>query len=133
MTWHDLAARVGLSITPTMRRVRIMEQAGIIQGYTVLVDTDKMLGSMTAMIGITLDKQVRSVLELFEAHVAMMSEVVFGALMSGDQDYMLKVLVRDLDHYRDLLSRLTEIDGVAHIHSSFVLKLFVDRLTPIPE
>lgn len=126
ITWADLASKVGLSVTPTLRRVRLMEQSGLIRGYSVLVDEALLLGSMGVMIGVTLDKQTRNVLDQFERNVATLPEVVFGSMMSGAQDYLLKAFVRDLSHYQDLLERLTVIEGVAHIHSSFMIKPFVN-------
>lgn len=132
ITWNDLASKVGLSVTPTLRRVRIMEKNGLIIGYKVILDERKLIGSIGVIIGITLDKQIRTVLKRFETNVANMPEVVFGALMSGSQDYLLKAFVRDLPHYQDLLERLTNVDGVAHIQSSFMIKAFVNTITPIP-
>ena len=78
-----------------------------------------------------MERQVRSVLDSFEERVASLPEVMSGSLMAGGSDYMLRAIVRDLDHYRQLLDRLTKAEGVAHIQSSFSLKEFINRPVPL--
>jgi Lrp/AsnC family leucine-responsive transcriptional regulator len=131
ITWAELADEVGLSTTPTLRRVRQMEADGIIQGYTARLDETRLIGEMPVSISVTLERQVKPVLNAFEDAVGALPEVMSGHLMSGNRDYLLHAFVRDLDHYRDLLARLTEIDGIAHIQSSFVLKTFLYRTAPL--
>jgi len=130
ISWRDLAERIGLSLTPTLRRVRRLEQDGIIAGYGVQIDQTKLVGSMAVFISITLERQVDEVLNAFEAAVLALPEIMGGYLMSGGSDYMLHALVRDLEHYRLLLGKLTRLDGIAHIQSSFVLKTFAQRTEP---
>lgn len=131
MTWRDLSEAIGLSLTPTVRRVRMLEEAGYIAGYHARLDEQRLFGSMIVFIQITLERQVRTVLDSFEKRVASLPEVTAGYLMSGAADYLLRAVVRDLDHYRQLLDRLTEAEGVAHIQSSFSLKEFANK--PVPE
>lgn len=131
MTWSDLAEQIGLSLTPTIRRVRNLEDAGYITGYSARLDERLLAGSMSAFISITLEKQVRASLDSFETTVADLPEVMSGFLMSGGSDYLLRCVVRDLDHYRDFLDILTSLPGVAHIQSSFALKIFVNRAAPL--
>lgn len=131
ITWRDLATEIGLSLTPTLRRVRLLEGAGYIQGYHARLDERRLAGSMIVFISVTLERQVRSALNTFEEHVAALPEVMSGFLMSGGADYLLRAVVRDLDHYRELLDALTQIEGVAHIQSSFALKAFVNKLSPL--
>jgi Lrp/AsnC family leucine-responsive transcriptional regulator len=131
MSWSDLATDIGLSLTPTLRRVRKLEQDGIIQGYTAKLDETRLLGSMAVFVSVTLERQIDEILTAFEASVLKMPEVMGGYLMSGGADYLLHAFVRDLDHYRRLLGQLTRLEGIAHIQSSFVLKTFSSRSAPL--
>lgn len=131
MTWSDLADAIGLSLTPTIRRVRRLEEAGFIAGYSARLDERKLAGAMSVFVSVTLEKQVRLALDAFEAEVSVLPEVMSGFLMSGGSDYLLRCVVRDLEHYRALLEQLTNAAGVAHIQSSFALKAFINRSAPI--
>lgn len=131
ITWRDLAENIGLSLTPTLRRVRMLEEAGYINGYFARLDEARLAGSMIVFISVTLERQIREILDRFEDHVATLPEVMSGFLMSGGADYLLRAVVRDLDHYRELLDDLTQVEGVAHIQSSFALKSFVNRPVPL--
>lgn len=131
ITWSDLANEVGLSTTPTLRRVRQMEEEGLIRGYSARLDETRLIGEIPVFVSVTLERQVRDVLTRFENAVSALPEVMGGYLMSGSQDYMLHAFVRDMNHYRDLLARLTELDSIAHIQSSFVLKTFLYRAAPL--
>lgn len=131
ITWSDLAEEIGLSLTPTIRRVRQLEESGYINGYFARLDEKRLAGGMIVFISVTLEKQVREALDAFEAGVVDMPEVMSGFLMSGGSDYLLRSVVRDLDHYRDLLDQLTRLPGVAHIQSSFALNAFVNRPSPL--
>jgi len=131
MAWSDLANEVGLSVTPTLRRVRQMEGDGLIQGYSARLDETRLIGEMAVFISITMERQVKDALNTFEAAASALPEVMGGYLMSGSQDYILHAFVRDLSHYQDLLGKLTEIEGIAHIQSSFVLNSFLSRPAPL--
>ena len=127
ISWRELADRIGLSLTPTLRRVRMLEESGMITGYHARLDEERLAGSMVVFISVTLERQVREVLDRFEEHVAMLPEVMSGFLMTGGSDYLLRAVVRSLAHYRELLDALTVVEGVAHIQSSFALKVFVKK------
>lgn len=131
ITWRDLADSIGLSLTPTLRRVRMLEDAGFIKGYHASLDEARLAGPMIVFISVTLERQIREILDRFEEHVAKLPEVMSGFLMTGGADYLLRASVRDLDHYRNLLDDLTKVDGVAHIQSSFALKSFVNKPSPL--
>ncbi|WP_308813896.1 Lrp/AsnC ligand binding domain-containing protein [Sphingomonas sp. GV3] len=88
---------------------------------------------MIVFISVTVERQIREVLERFESVVADIPEVMSGFLMTGGADYLLRAVVKDLQHYRDLLEQLTQIPGVAHIQSSFALKAFINRPAPALE
>jgi Lrp/AsnC family leucine-responsive transcriptional regulator len=128
---QDLADRVGLSPSPCLRRVRALEEAGILSGYRALVDAKKLGFSLTALIGISMDQHTPERFARFEAAVQEIPEVLECLLITGQQsDYQLKVLVRDMDDYQDLLlNRITRIKGVTGVHTSFVLRRVVERTT----
>lgn len=131
MTMSDLAERIGLSLTPTIRRVKHLEESGVITGYFARLDERELGGNMSVFVSVTLERQVREVLDGFEDRILAQPEVMSGFLMSGGADYLLRCVVRDLDHYRELLDNLTNITGVAHIQSSFALKTVINRPAPL--
>ena len=126
---QDLADRVGLSPSPCLRRVRALEEAGILVGYRAQLDPKQLGLSLTALIGISMDQHTPERFTRFEAAIAEIPEVVECLLITGQQaDYQLKVMVRDMDAYQDLLlNRITRIKGVTGVHSSFVLRRVVER------
>lgn len=119
----NLANRVGLSAAPCLRRVRALEQAGVVRKYVTLLDPVAVQLGVTVFVQISLDLQVERRLELFEKAIARRPEVVECYLMTGDADYLLRVVVRDVAAYEQFLKEsLTRIEGVASIKSSFALK-----------
>ena len=126
---QDLAERIGLSPSPCLRRVRALEESGLILGYRALLDAKKLGLSLMALVHISMDRHTPERFANFEASVAVLSEVLECLLITGqDADYQIKVVVRDMDHYQDLLlNKLTRIEGVTGVHSSFVLRRVVDR------
>jgi Lrp/AsnC family leucine-responsive transcriptional regulator len=130
---QDLADRIGLSPSPCLRRVRTLEEAGLIIGYRALL-APKVLGlSLMALIHISMDRHTPERFSDFEAAVSEIPEVMECLLITGQAaDYQLKVVVRDMDAYQDLLlNRITGIKGVSGVHSSFVLRRVVDK-TALP-
>ena len=126
---QDLADRIGLSPSPCLRRVRALEESGLIVGYRALLDA-KMLGlTLMALIHISMDKHTPERFANFEAAVSVLPEVLECLLITGqDADYQLKVAVRDMDHYQTLLlNQITRIEGVTGVHSSFVLRRVVSK------
>jgi Lrp/AsnC family leucine-responsive transcriptional regulator len=126
---QDLADRIGLSPSPCLRRVRALEESGLIVGYRALLDA-KMLGlTLMALIHISMDKHTPERFANFEAMVSVLPEVLECLLITGqDADYQLKVIVRDMDHYQSLLlNQLTRIEGVTGVHSSFVLRRVANK------
>lgn len=123
LTNVELAGRVGLSPSPCLARVRQLEEAGIIRGYYGLLDPEKLGPTLSVFIQITLDRQSEKTLEIFESTVAELPEVMECYLMTGDADYLLRVVVRDAVALKDfILEKLTKTPGVANIRSSFSLK-----------
>ncbi|MER9067710.1 Lrp/AsnC family transcriptional regulator [Mesorhizobium sp. M0902] len=122
MTAQQLAERVGLSASPCARRVRLMEDMGVITGYAALIDQDMVDLPISVFASIKLERQRENELKRFNAAIARWPEVVDCYLMTGQRDYLLRVVVRDLHAYeRFLKEKLTRLDGVASIESSFAL------------
>ncbi len=126
---QDLADRIGLSPSPCLRRVRALEESGLIVGYRALLDARKLGLTLMALVHISMDQHTPERFANFEASVSVLPEVLECLLITGqDADYQLKVAVRDMDHYQTLLlERLTRITGVTGVHSSFVLRRVVDK------
>jgi Lrp/AsnC family leucine-responsive transcriptional regulator len=126
---QDLADRIGLSASPCLRRVRALEESGLILGYRAMLDARKLGLTLMALIHISMDVHTPERFDRFEAAVAVLPEVLECLLITGqDADYQLKVVVRDMDHYQFLLlNKITRIEGVTGVHSSFVLRRVVDK------
>lgn len=126
---QDLADRIGLSPSPCLRRVRALEESGLIVGYRALLDAKKLGLTLMALIHISMDKHTPERFENFEKQVSVLPEVLECLLITGQAaDYQLKVMVRDMDHYQLLLlNQITRIEGVTGVHSSFVLRRVVSK------
>jgi len=126
---QDLADRIGLSPSPCLRRVRTLEEAGLITGYRAMLDAKKLGLSLMALIGISMDQHTPERFANLESSIAEIPEILECLLITGQQsDYQLKVVVRDMDAYQDLLlNKITRIQGVTGVHTSFVLRKVVDR------
>ena len=120
LTNQDLADKVGLSPSPCLRRVRNLEAAGVIRGYTAVVDARRYGLPVTAFMRIRLDRHARAAVEEFEAAVQQLDEVMECHLLTGSADYLLRVIVADIDDYeRFMRQKMHAIPGIASIDSSF--------------
>ena len=130
---QELAERIGLSPSPCLRRVKALEQGGVLTAYRALVDSRKLGLTLTALIYISMDRHTPDRFANFDARVSELPEVLECLLVTGQAaDYQLKVIVRDMDAYQELLlNRITRIQGVTGVHSSFVLRKVVDK-TALP-
>lgn len=130
---QELAERIGLSPSPCLRRVKALEEAGYIAGYRALLNANKLGLSLMALIGISMDRHTPERFANFEAEIGAIPEILECLLITGQQsDYQLKVVVRDMNAYHDLLlHRITRIQGVTGVHSSFVLRQVVNK-TALP-
>ncbi len=124
ITNQELAEAIKLSPSPCLRRVRQMEEDGLIDGYVALLNAKKLGLSLMAFIGISMDRHTPERFEKLESTLAGYPEVLECHLITGqDADYLLKVIVRDMDAYQQfLLNKLTRIEGVTGVHTSFVMK-----------
>jgi Lrp/AsnC family transcriptional regulator, leucine-responsive regulatory protein len=128
----DLAKRVGLSTSPCLRRVRELEESGVIRRYVTLLDPARLGLGVSVFVQVSLERQIEAALEAFEGAVLRRPEVVECYLMTGDADYLLRIVTRDLGAYeRFLKDHLTRVPGVRSIKSSFALKQVVYR-TSLP-
>lgn len=129
----DLAEAVGLSPTPCARRVRRLEESGLIRGHVTLLDQQRLGLSLTAFISISMDRHTPDRFEAFEEAVRDYPEVTECSVVTGqDSDYLIQAVVPDMAYYeRFLLGRLTRIPGVSGVHSSFVLRRVIQR-TALP-
>jgi Lrp/AsnC family leucine-responsive transcriptional regulator len=122
MTAQELASRVGLSPSPCARRVRLLTEAGIIKGYVAVIDQTKVGLPVTAFASIKLSRQHEEDLDAFAQAVSRWPEVVDCHLMTGQRDYLMRVMVRDLhDYERFLKEKLTRLECIASIETSFAL------------
>lgn len=120
LTNQELSERVGLSPSPCLRRVRMLEQAGIIEGYTALVAQEPYGLPVTAFVSIRLERQNETTIAGFEKGVGQLDEVIACYLMSGRHDYLLQVLSKSLKDYEIFIrERLTRIPGVGSLESYF--------------
>ena len=119
----DLAKAVNLSPSPCLTRVRALEESGVISRYVTLLDPLKIGLTVSVFIQVSLEKQMRDALDTFEASVLARDEVMECYLMTGDADYLLRVIVSDVQSLeRFIVDYLAKIPGVASIKSSFALK-----------
>jgi len=129
----ELAERIGLSPSPCLRRVRALEEAGVIAGYRALLDAQRLGLSLMALVYISMDRHTPERFANFDTRVRALPEVLECLLITGQQaDYQLKVVVSDMQAYQELLlNRITRIEGVTGVHTSFVLRRVVDK-TALP-
>ncbi|WP_185804974.1 Lrp/AsnC family transcriptional regulator [Pontivivens nitratireducens] len=132
MTNQDLAAEVNLSPSPCLRRVRNLEKSGAIRGYAALVDEAAYGLPVTVFVRVSLARHTEEAVQQFEAAVARVDQVLECFVMTGVQDYLLRVVVADLpDYERFVRRRLHTIGGIASIDTSFVYGV-VKRTSVLP-
>ena len=129
----DLAEAVGLSPTPCARRVKRLEESGLIRGHVTLLNQQKLGLTLTSFITITMDRHTPERFEAFEEAVRDFPEVVECSVVTGQNaDYLIQAVVPDMAFYEQfLLGKLTRIPGVTGVQSSFVLRRVVQR-TALP-
>lgn len=131
LTNVQLAEKVGLSESACLRRVRMLEESGIILKYVMLIDQAAIGKPGNVFVRVTLEGQQQEKLQKFEDEIIKVKEVMECFLMSGESDYLLRVIVRDNDDYMKLHNRLTSLPGVLRVQSSFALKTVLKR-TDVP-
>ena len=125
----ELAESVNLSPTPCARRVKQLEDAGVITGYSVTTDPRKLGYQLSVYIAISMDKHTAERFSNFEKKLREFPEVVSCSIVTGrSEDYLIKALVKDMAHYEEfLLHRLNRIEGIAQVHTSFELRQVFEK------
>ncbi len=121
-TNKEIANDLGMSITPIYERIKKMEEAGYIRSYTAIVDKDMLGYKLIAYCHVKLDVHKRQFLKQFEQEVDQLDEVVECYHMTGQDDYLLKVIVKDMSDYQHFISdKLAALDNIGSVRSSFVM------------
>lgn len=123
----QLAAEVGLSESACLRRVKLLEESGIIDRYVMLINQAAIGKPDNVFVRVTLDGQQREKLAAFEADISRVAEVMECYLMAGDFDYLLRVITRDNADYVRVHNKLTSLPGVMRVQSGFALKSVLVR------
>ena len=123
----QLADEVGLSESACLRRVKILEESGIIDRYVMLINQSAIGKPGNVFVRVTLDGQQREKLAAFETEINRVSEVMECYLMSGDFDYLLRVISRDNEDYVRVHNKLTSLPGVMRVQSSFALRTVLNK------
>jgi Lrp/AsnC family leucine-responsive transcriptional regulator len=132
LTNIELAERVGLSPSPCLRRLRLLEDRHVISGYSAKIDRQKVGLDLTAFIAVRLQRHGEKEVARFRRAIEGLSEITACYITSGEHDFLLQVVVPDLSAYRQfVLERLTAISEVRDIHSSFVIETLKDG-APLP-
>ena len=131
----ELSRAIGLSASPCLARVKALEKSGHISRYVSLVDSLKVGLKLSVFINVTLERQVESALERFEESIKLRPEVMECYLMTGESDYLIRVVVADIQILEDfILNFLSKISGIGNIKSSFALKQVKYKTAlPLPE
>ncbi len=127
----QLAEQVGLSESACLRRVRQLEKTGVIDHYVMLINQGKIGKPGTVFVRVTLEGQQQEKLLQFEKEIVKVKDVMECYLMSGDSDYLLRVIVRDNEDYMRVHNQLTSLPGVQRVQSSFAMKTII-RKTELP-
>ena len=120
----DLAERVGLSASPCLRRVKILEREGVIQGYRATLDRRKIGLALTVFVGLKIERHRDQEATAFQQAMLTVPEVVACHLISGEHDFLLEVVVASLEAYEEfLLGTLLKLPGVSDVRSNFAIRM----------
>ena len=132
MSLQDLSAQVGLTSSPCWTRIKRLEESGVIEGYSVRVNPEKVGLPDTVIVQVTLDSHSDEALFAFGRALEAIPEVLEAFLVSGDYDYYIRIAVRDTRDYERLLrEQLYKLPGIRHSKSSFVLRSLKQSLLPL--
>jgi Lrp/AsnC family leucine-responsive transcriptional regulator len=128
----QLAEEIGLSPSPCLRRVRMLEEAGVIRGYQANLDRDEVGLGLTVFVGVKVDRHNEERADAFRAAVTALPEVISAFLVSGESDFLLQVVVPDLRAYdRFVTASLLKLPGISDIRSNFAINT-VKTPGPLP-
>lgn len=124
----EIASKVGLSVTPTYERIKKLEQQGIIASYVALLDRSKIEKKIVAFCQITLSKHQKTLNDKFNNDILLLPEIMECHRVSGNYDYLLKVVVDDITDFHEFINeKLSTVEGISTIHSSFLLNSVKDN------
>jgi len=133
LTNQELSERVALSPSPCLRRLRLLEEAGVIKGYTAIVDEQAFGLPITAFVRIRLERHSEDIVAAFERKIRSLDSILDCYVMTGDADYLLRVLIESLQDYEQFVrTKLHRIEGIASIDTSFAYGV-VKRATVFPK
>lgn len=122
-TNKEIAAQLGLTTTPVYERIKKLERSGIIKGYSAVIDRQKVGTSLMALCQVSLKEHAQEYISKFEEKIKLLDEVIECHHLAGDADYLLKIIVEDMDIYRDFMTnKLAVIENIGRVQSSFVMK-----------
>lgn len=132
ITNQELAERVSLSPSPCLRRVRKLEDAGVILGYSAVVNQARVGYPISAFVRITIERHANDTMSMVEERIVALEDVVDAYLLAGDQDYLLHVVAPSFEAYEKFLrTRLRTIPGLASVQTTFAYRAF-KSLAPFP-
>ena len=118
----QIAGKIGLTVTPTYERLKKIEQSGVVKEYVALLDRDKIGKTIVAFINVSLQLHSKPLINIFEKAIVKVPEVMECFHVAGNFDYLLKVVVKDMNSYQNFVSnKLATIENIAHVQSSFVM------------
>lgn len=134
LTNNDLAERIGLSASPCWRRVKALEDSGVVRGYVALLDPHRVGIGESVFCNVTLERQTEGAVERFEQEVRRRPEILECYAMTGDYDYLLRVVVDEVRTYDRFLQEFVfRLPGIAHVKSNFALReIKYETALPLP-
>ncbi len=130
----QLAHKVGLSESACLRRVKTLERSGVVDKSVLLLNQGLLGFSGTVFVRVTLIEQRQETLQRFENAIVSIEQVMECYLMSGDADYMLRIIYKDNEDYKKIHLSLTSLPGVQRVHSSFTLNTIIHKTElPVPK
>lgn len=122
-THKEIAAQLSITTTPVYERIKKLERMGVITGYSARVDPAKVGQHMVAFCNVFLKEHATEFIGRFEDKIMQLDEVMECHHIAGDSDYLLKIMVKDMETYRDFMSnKLAAIEHIGRVQSSFVMK-----------
>ncbi|NQX81018.1 MAG: Lrp/AsnC family transcriptional regulator [Flavobacteriaceae bacterium] len=129
----EIALKIGLSLTPTFERIKKLEKKGIIDNYTININNHNLGLQLEAFCQVTLNTHIKESIIKFEKEIEKIPEISECYHLTGNYDYLLKITIKDINHFKSvIIDKLTSINVIANMHSSFVMKKVKNKIT-IPQ
>lgn len=122
LTVAELSERIALSATPVARRLRRLEEAGVITGYRAMIDRSLVQLGTTVFVGVSLEQHSADAVSSFEAEINQIPEIISGYVVSGEYDYLLEVVSQDIQNHERFLRELLSRTAVKSLHSCFAMR-----------